>query len=187
MKDYIGVIGFFASVLLGAFLINTFLFRSFNVEGPSMEPTLFTGDRLLVNRIPNTLSVMKQDSYRPKRGEVVVFTNPNHFPGQPDEYIVKRVIGLPGERVVVNNGEITVYNANSPEGFKPDKSVVGPKYPTAGQADVRVPSDSLFVAGDNRVGEFSLDSRNGLGTIPVRLLQGPVLARVYPFTDIRLF
>lgn len=187
LRDFFGIVGFILAVFIGAALINQFLFRSFNVSGPSMEPTLFTGDRLIVNRIPVTLAHLQSDSYVPERGQVIVFHNPNWMPGGLDEYIVKRVIGFPGERVTVIDGILTVYNNAHPEGLLVDEIYPGPTSPTAGTVDVIVPENEIFVAGDHRQEGFSLDSRNGLGTIPYSDMIGPVSMRVYPFTQFRTF
>ena len=109
-----------------------------------------------------------------------------------DQYIIKRVIAFPGERVVVKDGKLTVYNQEHPEGFNPDESIRksdqdGPKKYTAGEVDMTVPEDEIFVVGDNREGTHSYDSRYGLGTIPYCRIIGPVLLRLYPFDKIRLF
>lgn len=187
LKDILGILGFVIAVVIGAALINQFLFRSFSVSGPSMEPTLFTGDRLIVNRIPVTLAMLQGKAYVPERGQVIVFKNPHWAPGGLDEYIVKRVIAFPGERVTVANGVMKVYNADNPNGFLIDEKYPGPTSPTAGSVDVIVPDNELFVAGDHRQEGFSLDSRDGLGTIPYSDIIGPVSLRVYPFTQFRTF
>lgn len=188
LKDTLGIIVFILCVLVGTIIINTFIFRSFNVVGPSMEPTMHTGDRLIISRLPVTWAQLQNRPYIPDRGEIIVFKNPNYNVGTGDEYIVKRVIGLPGERVVVKNGTITVYNDEHPEGFQPDDTNNGePGSPTSGNVDTVVTEGTLFVAGDHREGDFSFDSRSGLGLIPFYDVIGPVEARIYPFTDIRLF
>ena len=190
LKDAISVSIFVLLVTIGAITINTFVFRSFSVIGPSMETTLFTGDRLIVNRLPVTLASIKNTSYIPQRGEVIVFKNPRFHSGIGDEYIVKRVIALPGERVVLKNGEFTVYNGENPDGLNPDeilKEKNGIIYPTSGSVDIIVPKNELFVSGDHRQETYSLDSRNGLGTIPIYDIVGPVSIRIYPFNKIRLF
>ena len=116
------------------------------------------------------------------------FKNPHYSRGIEDEYIVKRVIGLPGERVVLQNGVFTVYNDEHPEGFNPDDDNNGePGTPTTGEVNTVVPSGSLFVAGDHRTGTYSYDSRNGLGTIPLYDVIGPVGIRIFPFTEMRFF
>lgn len=153
-----------------------------------MEPTLFTGDRLIVNRLPVTISQLRNESYVPERGQVIVFRNPQFVPGLGEEYIVKRVIAFPGERVVLQDGKFTVYNQDSPTGFNPDDDNNGePSEYSAGEVDTVVSEDTLFVAGDHREESYSKDSRNGLGLIPYYDIIGPVQLRIFPFDKIRTF
>ncbi len=188
LKDVLSISAFIAAVLVGTLLINTFVFRSFSVIGPSMETTLYTNDRLVVNRLPVTWAQLQNKTYVPDRGQVIVFKNPNYSTGLGDEYIVKRVIAFAGERVILKNGQYTVYNNQFPEGFNPDDANHGePGSPTSGETDTVVPKDELFVSGDHRQGSFSLDSRNGLGTIPYYDVVGPVGLRIFPFDKIRTF
>ncbi len=188
IKDGIGLLLFIFAVLVGTILINSFVFRSFSVEGPSMEPTMHTGDRLIVNRLPVTWSQLQNKQYTPERGQVIVFKNPQYTIGTAEEYIVKRVIAFAGERVVLKDGHYTVYNASNPVGFNPDDANNGePGSPTTGEFDGTVPSGSLFVSGDHREGGYSLDSRNGLGYVPLYDVIGPVSMRILPVTGIRLF
>lgn len=189
LKDALSIVVFIVCVLVGTLLINTFVFRSFNVLGPSMEKTLYTGDRLIVDRLPVTWAAIQNKTYVPERGQVIVFKNPQYVPGGPDEYIVKRVIAFPGERVTVKNGVLTVYNDQHPGGFQPDKTVNHnePGQPTSGNVDTTVAPGTLFVAGDHRQGDYSYDSRSGLGLIPFYDVIGPVSLRIYPFDRIRTF
>lgn len=188
LKDAAGLLIFGLAVLIGTIIINTYVFRSFNVEGPSMEVTMHTGDRLIVNRIPVTLAELQNKSYVPDRGQIIVFKNPQYTIGNPDEYIVKRVIAFPGERVVLKDGHYMVYNSQHPNGFNPDDANHGePGKPTSGEVDVTVPDGTLFVSGDHRQGNYSFDSRNGLGYIPFYDVIGPVSLRIFPFTQIRGF
>ena len=187
-KDVIGIVIFIVAVVIGTVLINTFVFRSFNVVGPSMETTLFTGDRLIVDRVPVTIAQLQNKAYQPKRGQIIVFKNPHYSPGTEDEYIVKRVIGLPGERVLLKDGHYTVFNKANPNGFNPDDQNHGePGSPTSGEIDEVVPDGEIFVSGDHRQGNYSYDSRNGLGTIPLYDIVGPAALRIYPFNKIRSF
>lgn len=189
VKDALNFILFVALVLVGTLIINTYIFRSFNVNGPSMESTLYTGDRLIVNRIPVTLSQLQNKSYIPNRGDVIVFKNPHYIPGVREEFLVKRVIAFAGERVTVKDGVLTVYNQEHPDGFHPDETFKNgtPGSPSSGDKDTVVAEGTIFVSGDHREGGFSMDSRNTLGTIPYVDIIGPVGLRIWPLTSMRTF
>lgn len=189
VKDGLNFLIFVTLVLVGTLFINTFVFRTFNVVGPSMEPTMVTGDRLIVNRVPVTIAQLKNQPYLPDRNQVIVFSNPQYVIGGQDEYIVKRVIAFPGERVTVKNGTLTVYNDEHPDGFHPDEQVVHgkPGSPTSGDVDTVVGDGTIFVAGDHRQGEYSFDSRSGLGNIPLFDVVGPVAIRIWPVTSLGTF
>jgi signal peptidase I len=188
VKDALSILIFIIAVLIGTILINTFVFRSYHVVGPSMETTMYTGDRLIVDRIAVTWAQLRGKQYIPDRGAIIVFKNPHFSRGIEDEYIVKRVIGLPGERVVLKDGVFTVYNSDRPNGFNPDEENKGePGSPTSGDVDMVVPDGQVFVAGDHRQGDYSYDSRKGLGTIPSYDIIGPVSWRIFPFNKIRSF
>ncbi|MDX2776233.1 signal peptidase I [Streptomyces caniscabiei] len=187
VKDALSIIVFVICVLVGTLVINTYVFRSFNVLGPSMETTFYTGDRLIVNRLPVTWAMLQNKEYIPERGEIIVFKNPQFNISTGDEYIVKRVIAFPGERVTVHDGVLTVYNDEHPDGFQPDKGWHGPGSPTSGEVDTTVSDGTLFVAGDHRQGNFSYDSRSGLGLIPFYDVVGPVGLRIYPFNKIQTY
>lgn len=188
LKDVLNIIVFIILVIIGTSFINAFVFRSFNVLGPSMEETLHTGDRLLVNRLPVTWAQLQGKAYVPERGQVIVFENPRYTANTEEQFIVKRVIGLPGERVVLENGQFTVYNEDNPDGFDPDETYEDTtRAPISGAINTVVPENELFVVGDNRVDSHSFDSRSGLGTIPLYDVVGPVGVRIFPFTQIRGF
>lgn len=200
LKDIFSLIIFVFFVILGTYFLNTYIMRSYNVVGASMENTLHGKDRLIVNRAAVSLSHFFGKPYVPERGQIIVFLNGDASgpltcgveASIRDQYIIKRVIAFPGERVVVKDGKLTVYNKEHPEGFNPDESTRksdqdGPKKYTTGEVDMTVPEDEIFVAGDNREGTHSYDSRYGLGTIPYCRIIGPVLLRLYPFDKIRLF
>jgi len=185
--DVLAFSGFLALVLLVAVFINAFIFRPYIVNGNSMQPTLQPNNYLIVNKVPVSLAHMVGREWLPSRGDILVLKNPIYRAPLSDEFIVKRVIGLPGERVTVKNGVLTVYNKTHPKGFQPDKELQGPKSPTSGNVDVTVPANEIFVCGDNRIGGNSLDSRDGLSTIPLDNVLGKVALRAFPLGELRVF
>lgn len=188
IKDTISLVIFVICVFVGTVLINTYVFQSFSVDGRSMENTLHNSDRLIVNRIPATAARLQNKPYIPERGEIIVFRNPLFGTQSQEEFLVKRVIGFPNERVVLADGKYTVYTVQYPGGFNPDSTTRDPLVSNAsGSVDATVPDNSLFVSGDNREGGHSLDSRNGLGYIPYHNVIGPVSLRIFPFNQIRTF
>lgn len=178
----------FALTLIAAFIlvqvINLFVFQSYKVFGSSMFPTLHNGDRLIISKLSRTLSKATKKPYEPKRADIIVFVDPL----QPDLQLIKRVIGLPGERVVVKSGKITVFNSEHPNGFNPDDAEYGKSLPvTSGNTDITVPQGHIFVSGDNREGSNSLDSRNELGTVPLENIIGKLEVRIFPFDRAQFF
>ena len=202
LKDTLSLVLFVVCVVLGTLALNAFIFRSYNVVGSSMENTLHGNDRIIVNRIPVSFAHLLGQEYIPDRGQIIVFAGgaadgPLTCKAQPveeihDQYVIKRVVAYPGERVVVKDGKLTVYNDEHPDGFSPDddtrkSDTDGPKRYTSGEVDTIVPNGEIFVSGDNREGTYSLDSRNGLGTIPFCRIVGPAVFRLFPFDKIRVF
>lgn len=182
-----GIFSFIGTLVIAFLLvqfINLFLFQSYKVFGNSMHPTLDDGDRLIISKIGRSTAKLFRDTYEPERGEVVVFDDPHGSEMQ----LIKRIIGLPGERVTVTNGVITVYNKEHPNGFNPDEAEYGARLPKGtGNIDVVVPRGHFFVSGDNREGNNSLDSRNELGTVPEDLLIGTLKVRIFPFDRASFF
>ncbi|MBI4122622.1 MAG: signal peptidase I [Parcubacteria group bacterium] len=146
--------------------VRYFLIKPFYVNGASMEPSYFDREYLIIDEI----------SYRfnePSRGEVVVFK----YPGDERQFFIKRVIGLPGERVVVGSGAVTVYNESFPDGVTLEEPYLAQGTETAGSIDVTLGADEYFVLGDNR--DASLDSRR-FGPLPRREIVGRTWLRGWP-------
>lgn len=139
-------------------IINIFVCQTVSVSGSSMEPSYYDGDRLIMEKV----------SYRmgePKRFDVVV------FPRNGNYYLVKRIIGLPGETVCINSdGEIFI------DGMLLEESYGMEPIGDAGIAEhaVILGSGEYFVLGDNR--NNSVDSRNaGIGNVSIGEISGKIM------------
>lgn len=168
--------------LIVALMLQRFVFQSYQVFGHSMEPTLDQGDYLVISKVGVTLAAIHHGHYVPHRGDIIVLNSP-----LDQTRLVKRVIGLPGERVVVSGGQVMVFNRDHPSGFDPYQTLhLSPVY-ASGEITEIVPSDSVFVVGDNRVGGNSLDSRNDLGPVPLNDIIGRLVLRLWPPSKITNF
>ncbi len=151
--------------------IRVFIAEPFIVNGASMDPTFATGEYLIVDQI----------SYRfdePKRNEVIIF----RYPLDKSKYFIKRVIGLPGETVELQNGKVTIKNGDDPDGFTLDDSYV--TYPKSDEGTFTVTQGHYFVMGDNRAG--SSDSRVW-GMLPRENIVGRAFVRLLPVTRVSIF
>jgi len=171
-----------------AILLTAFVFQSYQVDGPSMRTTLFNNDRLIVWKLPRTFAKITGHDYVPNRGDIIVFTEErlSEFGQDPGKQLIKRVIGLPGERVVVHANVVTVYNAAHPNGFNPDTTLPYQRTAadTAGEIDITVPAHEVYVLGDNRLN--SLDSRS-FGPVATKNIVGKLAMRVLPLGDMKIF
>lgn len=173
-----------------AIFLMMFVVQSYEVDGPSMESTLQNHDRLIVLKLPRTVSRITHNDYLPNRGDVVIFNEPDSSDptsaSNTNKQLIKRVVGMPGDHVVVTEGKLTVYNSEHPKGYSPDTSLPYGKVisSTPGDIDLVVPKGQIFVCGDNRSNSF--DSRY-FGTVPLHNVIGKLLVRVYPVGTIKLF
>lgn len=169
-----------AAPLVALFLI-TFVFQSYQVDGPSMETTFQNEDRLIVSKIPRTLARVSGHPYIPHRGDVIIFIARSLLEsnGVDPKQLIKRVIGLPGDRVVVADGFLTIYNTEHPRGYRPDENARWSDAikTTSGNIDEVVEEGKVFVNGDNR--ENSLDSRY-FGQVPAGDIVGKLVFRIFP-------
>lgn len=188
LKSVLSTIAILVIAPLIALTLTSYVFQSYEVDGSSMETTLQNKDRLIVYKVARTWSRITGSSYVPNRGDVVIFNLTENYDAQglQKRQLIKRVIGLPGERVVVKDGVVTVYNQLHPEGFEPDRTLpYGSVITTTSEnVDVTVPADHVFVCGDNRGN--SLDSRS-FGPIEVHTIVGKLLFRVFPLSKADTF
>jgi signal peptidase I len=173
--------------LILALVIRAFLVQAFSIPSGSMQPTLLIGDYLLVNKFeygirnPITNKVMIPIS-KPHRGDVVVFI----FPQDPSKDYIKRVIGLPGDRIQIVNKKVLVNGKvyDTPEAVYDDPVIIpAPRGPSESARDnmgpVEVPPNSYFVMGDNR--DHSYDSRFW-GFVPMNDFRGKAVIIYFSWT-----
>ena len=168
-KSILSNILYVAAVLLFSFLIVRYVGQRTEVIGSSMVPTLQDGDQLITDKI----------TYRfrePERFDIVV------FPHEPvNEYYIKRIIGLPGETVEIEEDGTILING---EVLSEDYGY-GETYPQELDGEIVLGDDEYFVLGDNR--EISLDSRyEEVGNIPRSIIIGRAWLRLYPFNEFGL-
>jgi signal peptidase I len=144
-----------------ALLINMFIQPTI-VKGGSMHPTLENKDLVITLKTAYLNSV-------PEQGDIVIFKS-----SFEDKIYIKRVIGKPGDRVEVKNGHVYVNNRELQEEY------ASTNY-TEGNIDIIVPENKVFVLGDNRWPNASLDSRSSLlGLVPMENIIGKTVYRIYP-------
>lgn len=191
------VISTFLVLLLApivAVVLTLFVFQSYQVDGPSMMPTLQNNDRLVVLKLPKTWSRLTGHPYIPHRGDIIIFTEKNlsALGASVPKQLVKRVIGLPGDRVVIKDDKITIYNSQNPNGFDPDTTLpyglnaaeASSVSVTTGNVDIIIPPGQVYVCGDNRTN--SLDSRY-FGTVPANEIVGKLVLRIFPLSTSKVF
>lgn len=180
---FFGILNWFIIPIIIVFVLHNFVFQAFHVVGSSMVPTLHDMDYIIVSKVGKTVSGFEHKSYIPHRYDVVVF----HYPKDPSLIFVKRVIGLPGEHIVVKDGHVTIYNSQNAQGLNPDTSLYQRAAETTqGSFDDIVPQGSIFVLGDNRTPSGSFDSRDW-GFLPSSYIVGTAYIRLLPLDQFRLF
>lgn len=137
-----------------------------------MEPTYADGQYLIVDEISWRLR-------EPQRGEVVVFK----YPKNESEYFIKRIIGLPGETIIIDSNKVFVQSADGKKSLL-DEKYLSPAQITEGQITVTLNSGEYFVMGDNR--QSSYDSRR-FGPVDKKFLVGRSWFRAWPMESIQFF
>ncbi|MDO8511971.1 MAG: signal peptidase I [bacterium] len=156
--------------------IRTYIAQPFFVRGESMVPNFHDGEYLVIDELSYNLGIRS-----PKRGDVVVF----RYPKDPSQFYIKRIIGLPGERVTISEDKIVVINNEYPKGLQLNEGQYLPTTDiTVGNIDSMLGKDEYFVLGDNR--EHSSDSRFW-GAVPRNLIVGRAWLRLFPINEASAF
>ena len=156
-KEYIRELLSYVLIIIIVLLIKVFIFTPIRVNGPSMNDTLNDRDIMILDEISYRFTEIK-------RFDIVVVK-------YKDEYIIKRVIGLPGEKIKYENNKLHVDGKFIKEDFSHKK--------TDDFDEVLVPDDSYFVLGDNRID--SLDSRL-IGAVTKSDIKGKTSFTIFPFS-----
>ena len=150
--------------------LRLFVAQPFIVSGASMEPTFQNGQYLIVDELSYHFAA-------PQRGDVIIF----RYPKDPTEYFIKRIIGLPGETVLIRNGQVEVQSAST-------TTVLTEHYVknlgNGGDATYVIPEGQYFVMGDNR--PESSDSRTW-GLLPRQNIVGRAFLRLLPISTLSIF
>lgn len=151
-----------ALALIIALVIRNFVVEVYRVQGTSMENTLHTEERVLVNKF-----LYKYTARKPQPGDIIVF----RYPREPDRDFIKRVVAIPGDRVEMREGKVYVNGTLFPE---------APSVRLSEEDSDRVwtvPAESYWVLGDNR--NNSEDSRY-FGEVPMDNIRGLAFFRIWP-------
>lgn len=177
LKDFLGMVLYVAAVLFFCFIIITYVGQRTQVSGSSMESTLSNGDNLIIDKI----------SYKfhdPERFDIIVFPfyeygdkNAESANGAEDTFYIKRIIGLPGETVWINEmGDIYINGVCLKENY----GLENINYAGVASNPIILGPDEYFVMGDNR--NNSTDSRFAVvGNIKREDIVGKAWMRIYPF------
>ena len=169
-KEVLSLVIYFAIVIIAMFLIIHFVGQRTEVSGTSMENTLNDGDNLIVDKI----------SYRfrdPERFDIIIFP----YQYEEDTYYIKRIIGMPGEKVQIIDGEVYIDDELLGENYGAEVMV----NPGIAAQPIVLGEDEYFVLGDNR--NHSSDSRDpSVGILKREDLIGRAWVRIYPFNKMEV-
>ena len=152
--------------------VRYFLIKPFYVKGASMEPNFYDKEYLIIDELSYRLG-------EPQRGDSVVFK----YPLDPRQFFIKRIIGMPGERVLITDGIVKIYNQDNPEGRVLYEPYIASGTKTLQDTDIELQNDEYFLLGDNRIA--SMDSR-AFGPVKRNFIVGRTLLRGWPITEFGL-
>ncbi|MCC2631023.1 MAG: signal peptidase signal peptidase [Candidatus Paceibacter sp.] len=170
---------FFAEIVKFTFIallivlpIRLFIAQPFIVSGASMDPTFDTGEYLIVDQLSYQVS-------EPQRGQVVVFK----YPKDETKFFIKRIIGLPGETVILDGTTVIIKNKENPDGFRLNEPYISLNNEKDDNVTITLKADQFFVLGDNR--RQSFDSRSW-GVLPRNMIIGKAFIRLFPIDKISI-
>lgn len=167
LKNFWDLISFAVIALAIVIPIRMWIVQPFVVSGISMFPTFENGEYLIIDEISYILGDAK-------RGDVVVF----RYPKDPSRFFIKRIIGMPNEKIVIQDGVVTIFNEENKNGFTLDEPYINEQFST-NKIEI-TKDDEYFVMGDNR--NRSSDSRSW-GVLPEKNLIGRALVRLLPLKN----
>jgi signal peptidase I len=149
--------------------VRMFIAQPFIVSGASMEDTFHSGEYLIVDQLSYHMR-------QPERGEVIIF----RYPRDPSKFFIKRIIGLPGDTVHIENSIVTITNETNPKGLVLEESYIDVMTPQEPMTEI-LGDREYFVMGDNR--DESSDSRSW-GVLQEERIVGRALFRLFPPNEI---
>lgn len=155
--------------------IRVFLIQPFYVKGASMEPNFHDNQYLIIDEITYRFQ-------QPARGDVVVIKNP----ANTSTFFIKRLIGLPNEKIEMKDGHVYIYNSQYPDGLKLNEDYLDPENVNnyGSNNSIALKENEYFVIGDNR--KSSLDSRS-FGPIQKKYIVGRTWLRIWPFDKFKQY
>ncbi len=166
------IVSFSLIALLIVLPIRLFVAQPFIVSGASMETTFSTGEYLIVDQLTYYFD-------EPRRGEVIIF----RYPKDPSKFFIKRIIGLPGDTIDISGRQVTITNAENPDGVVLDESYIHSMRPSATITE-QLGDGEYFVMGDNR--DASSDSR-AWGVLQRDKIVGRAFLRLFPLDGVSIF
>ncbi len=166
---FLEIIRFSIIALLIVVPIRMFIAQPFIVSGASMAETFHTGEYLIVDQLTYHFN-------SPSRGDVIIF----RYPKDPSKYFIKRVIGLPGETITIEDTVVKIFNEENPNGFIIDEPYIKSMRP-ANKMEEKLGEREYFVMGDNR--DESSDSRIW-GVLQEERIIGRAFLRLFPLSTV---